>query len=392
MHSSLDPVGSAPLTSALRQIAALPLADGQSLPSTSYGNPDMAALERSRIFQQEWICIGREDQLPKPGDYLTDSIDGQAVIAIRQKEGTIKVFSNSCLHRLTRLATGAGHVPGLLVCPYHAWSYNLGGGLMATPYSQIQNTPECKAGALRLREFAVELWAGFVFVSLAEAPTPLTPRVAGLEARLPGVNMAAFGATRMHDESWPCDWKMLVDNFVEGYHIFTVHRTTLEPLTPTRLGEMQDGEDGYSLQFYRMVETAAAEFAHPGKPGVPADARDKVFTFQVFPSFVVSGSHNWLWWMSIQPAGVGLAKLRWGICLTPEVIADPAMTDYGPFLDAFIAKANDEDHAAVVQAHDGVAGPLALTGRLVPMDQPIWEFIRYLDRQINGAPTPPTGT
>lgn len=379
------PASRADLMAALRAIAGLRLSEGRSLPSAIYGNPEVAELERTAIFQKGWICIGRADQLPNAGDFLTDTVDGQAVVAIRQKDGSIKVFANSCLHRLTAMLEGEGHLSGPLVCPYHAWSYTMDGRLIATPYANVQNRPECKAGNIRLKEFAAETWGGFLFVSLDEKPEPLAPQLAGLEAQLPGVNMDRYRETRMHDEVWDCDWKMLTDNFIEGYHIFIVHRTTLEPLTPTRNGIMKTGDDAYSIQYYPLVKEAVAELAHPDKSGVPDDGRNLVFTFHVFPCFVVSGSHNWLWWMSIQPQGINRAKLRWGICLTPEVIADPSRTGYADELDAFIAKANEEDLMAVTRARRGTGGPLPLAGHLAPLDQPLWEFIRYLDRALNGT-------
>jgi nitrite reductase/ring-hydroxylating ferredoxin subunit len=372
------------LTRSLRDVAALPLADARSLPSSLYGNPALLELERREIFQSEWVCIGRADQLPRPGDYITDAIDGQAIVAIRQKDGAIKIFSNSCLHRLTTLAVGEGHLSGPLVCPYHAWSYNVAGGLIATPYSSLQKDAACKGETLKLREFACEVWGGFLFVSLAEDPEPLAHRLAGLERQLPAVAMERYHATRKHDEIWECDWKILVDNFVEGYHIFTVHKDTLEPITPTKSAVMKDGGDAFSLQYYSLVKEATSELAHRGKAGVADGERGLVFTFQVFPSFIVSGSHNWLWWMSIQPLELNRAKLRWGICLTPEIVADPALAAYPDELDAFIATANNEDMVAVTRAREGISGPLPLVGRLTTLDQPIWEFIRYLGRALGG--------
>jgi phenylpropionate dioxygenase-like ring-hydroxylating dioxygenase large terminal subunit len=372
----------------LRRVAALPFQEAKTLPPEAYEDPALAELERTRIFREDWMCVGRADQIPDTGDYLTGKIDNQPIVAIRQKSGAIRAFSNVCLHRLATLLHGIGRLGGPLTCPYHAWSYSAEGRLIATPHAPVQKSPECQSGAMRLQEFPVEEWGGFLFVSLSQTPQPLAPRLPGLMKLLPGVALERYRNTTSHDEVWNVNWKMLTENFIESYHIFMVHQGSLEPLTPTRNCVMLEGGDGYAIHYCPMIEEAGREIAHPLKPDVPQDSQRVAFDFVVYPAFMVAGTHNFLWWMSLQPLGPSQVAVRWGTGVTPEVIADPAYANYGAELDAFVALANSEDKAILARVREGAAGPLSRPGRLTPFDRPIWEFVRYLDRTLNGPSAP----
>ena len=121
------------LLESLAAHAQRPMEDALALPAASYTSPELLALERTRIFEREWTCIGRLAEIPEPGDYLTFIVAERPVVAIRQADQGVKVFANVCLHRCAQLLEGTGNVRRI-VCPYHAWTYKTDGKLMGAPH------------------------------------------------------------------------------------------------------------------------------------------------------------------------------------------------------------------------------------------------------------------
>src|SRR5688572_27012359 len=105
----------------------------ETLPGRDYHDPAVYEADRARIFHALWSCIGREEQVAEPGDYLTQELAGEHILVTRTLERELRGHYNVCRHRGTRLADGCGHVRKVLTCPYHAWSYDLEGNLVGTP-------------------------------------------------------------------------------------------------------------------------------------------------------------------------------------------------------------------------------------------------------------------
>jgi phenylpropionate dioxygenase-like ring-hydroxylating dioxygenase large terminal subunit len=103
---------------------AVPFERAHAMPKSVYTSPEFAAEEVRHIFAREWLCAGRADALKDPGDYMTMTIAGEPVIILRDKDGVLRGMSNVCRHRMSTLLEGRGHVRAI-VCPYHAWTYNL---------------------------------------------------------------------------------------------------------------------------------------------------------------------------------------------------------------------------------------------------------------------------
>ena len=112
----------------LQDTAASPLEQAFSSPPEIYTSPDMLELELREIFEREWHCPGLAADIAEPGDYVTFSIGDQPVFSIRQKDGSIRSFSNVCRHRMMQLLEGSGNTR-TIVCPYHAWTYGQDGSL-----------------------------------------------------------------------------------------------------------------------------------------------------------------------------------------------------------------------------------------------------------------------
>ncbi len=129
------------------------------MPKSVYTSPDFAAQELTHIFARDWLCAGRADALPNPGDYLTMKISGEPIIVLRDREGQLRAMSNVCRHRMSTLLEGRGNTRAI-VCPYHAWTYNLDGTLRGAPAMTL-NESFCKDRHRACRRSAARSgWAG----------------------------------------------------------------------------------------------------------------------------------------------------------------------------------------------------------------------------------------
>lgn len=198
-------------------------AQSYTLPARFYLDSDIHQLENHSIFQCNWWYAGHTSQLPKQGDYLTTTIDDQSVFVVRDRSGDLKGFYNVCQHRGHELVAGTGHA-NVIVCPYHAWSYDLDGSLIGARNSaKMAGFAKCD---FALKPVRVEVFCGLVFINLDQDAAPMAEQAAELEKEIrqyvPGVDNLAFGQRDTYRVA--SNWKVMMDNFLECYHCHTAHR------------------------------------------------------------------------------------------------------------------------------------------------------------------------
>src|SRR4051812_25274654 len=147
------------------------VAGAMTLPGEYFVSPQYFAAEIQKIFSEEWICVGHESQIPKPGDYFLRELAGENLIVIRDRQWEIRAYYNVCRHRGTRLLEEAGGHCSVVQCSYHARGYSLDGRLVGAPH--MEETPGFCKDDSPLRLVHSGIWEGFIFVSLAQSPPPL---------------------------------------------------------------------------------------------------------------------------------------------------------------------------------------------------------------------------
>ena len=208
----------------------------RTLPTPWYRSPDIFQIEKERIFCREWLTVCREEELPGPGDSQVLDVLGESILLVRNREGRIRAFYNVCRHRGARLcraadekvAAGRVQLSGgitagrLIVCPYHQWSYDLNGALVAAPHLGADTGFDKQE--YRLYPVDVDTWGGFVFVHLTPTEAkPLPSQLAGIPERLARYPLAtlAIGATIRYQVE--ANWKIICENYNECYHCGGVH-------------------------------------------------------------------------------------------------------------------------------------------------------------------------
>ena len=204
---------------------------GSEFPRAAYNSEDWLRLEHEYLFARSWVFAATDGELDRIGAIKPIDIAGQPIIILRDNQGDVRAFHNVCRHRGSLLITKPCRKASI-TCPYHAWSYNLDGRLALRPHflKADDATPvsDHEASQLGLRPVRIERWNGCYFVCLAENTQSLNEWLAPLDARTYSYDLS--------DARWigklqfvvNCNWKIAVENYMDGYHVFNAHPKLLE--------------------------------------------------------------------------------------------------------------------------------------------------------------------
>jgi len=217
------------LQSILDALAAMEARDGEAamLPRECYTAPEFFEFERAAVFARSWLCVGRAEQIPQPGDYLAASVAGEPLLVVRTRDGLVRAMSAVCQHRGQIITCTSGSTRTFR-CPLHFWSYDLNGRLIGAPRMGAREDLERLRRTVQLPEVRHEIWHGFIFVNLDAAAAPLAASLAKLEPYWENYAAADLVAVPPvpADTVLPWNWKLHFENFTDAYHPEFVHRGT----------------------------------------------------------------------------------------------------------------------------------------------------------------------
>ncbi len=191
------------------------LAFSSTIPSNYYNDPAVLGAENRGIFARTWQLVGHEDQVRDRGQFFTTNITDEPLLIVRGDDAELRALSNVCRHRAGPVAKGEGK-RAALQCGYHGWTYALDGTLRTAP--EMDGIECWEKQSVALPRFQIESWNGLLFVNLDPAAPPLRDFLGDLAGR-------SFGGALAARKDWTvnCNWKVYVDNYLEGYHIPIVH-------------------------------------------------------------------------------------------------------------------------------------------------------------------------
>ena len=198
----------------------VPLARAETIPSAWYTDPRFHALDRDSVFATTWQHVGDVAQLPQPGDHIVSEVASEPIIVVRGQDGELRAFYNVCRHRGGPLAMKDGNAD-MLICKYHGWTYRLDGMLRGVPYFNSVELFDKRDYGLTPVHLAV--WEGLLFVSLEARPKPVETYLAGIRERIAPTRIGELTFVRRIEYDVRANWKVYVDNYLEGYHVPYVH-------------------------------------------------------------------------------------------------------------------------------------------------------------------------
>jgi len=245
----------------------------ETVPSSWYTDPRFLKFENEIIFSKMWQNVGHLDKVPNPGDYFISTVADNPVVVVRDREGVLRAFYNVCRHRGGPLATNDGNCK-VFQCHYHGWTYLLDGSLRGVPdFDRVELFDKKDFGLVPIQ---VATWENLVFVNLSNSPDPIEKYFKGIGERIAPMSLSGKNFYKRVEYKVRCNWKVYMDNYLEGYHLPFVHPELTKMLDYTKY--VTEAYDWYSLQFSPFSEEDSVYKRDEGE----------AFYYCIFPNFMLN--------------------------------------------------------------------------------------------------------
>lgn len=198
------------------------LATAETMPARWYTDPAFLDIEKEKIFWKTWQPVGRLENVLRVGDFFTCEVVGEPLVVVRGRDNELRAFFNVCKHRAAVVAHGRGNRKSLQ-CKYHGWTYDLKGKLMRAP--EFEGVKNWDQEQVCLDSVQVEAWGPWIFVNLDPNAAPMREIYGPIHDEIVGAgfNIDGMGLVERREYLIECNWKVYVDNYLEGYHLPIAH-------------------------------------------------------------------------------------------------------------------------------------------------------------------------
>lgn len=366
----------------LKANVAVPFEEARAMPPSVYTSPDFLKRELKDVFSKDWFCVGRASSLKNPGDYLTLDLAEQPIVVLRDGEGHLKAMSNVCLHRMSTLLEGRGNARSI-VCPYHAWTYNLDGSLRGAPAMTL-NGGFCK-NDYKLPQVRCEEWLGWVFVTLNPEAKSTSEEFSKIEDLVGDYDMGNYTETFFETHIWDTNWKILAENFMESYHLPVCHAGTIGGLSNLEEMVCPPGEAAFNYHTILKDDTLKIAMAHPNNKRLEGDRRRMTYLLAIYPSLLITLTPGYFWYLTLQPHGVGQVKIGFGGGMSQDFVNDPDSQAHFEQLKTLLDAVNVEDKGCTEKVFRGLSSQAAKPGHLSHLERPNYDFACYLNSRMQAA-------
>jgi choline monooxygenase len=361
-----------------------PVADATGLPRGAYTDPAFLALERDHVFDASWVFVAAAESLPAPGDVLPLDLIDRPIVLVRQRDGGVRAFHNVCRHRGVILVAEAASGRPVLTCPYHAWAYGLDGTLLKTPHFGGEGNHDhggIDRACLDLRPVRCEVWNGLVFVNLSGTACTLAEHMAPVARRYADFDFSAMRLGGTMDFSLAANWKLPIENFIEGYHL---------PWTHPFLNAISSMANHYSVLDELIVGQGSILYerdkaGHDGLPvfeGLSEHWRVRAEYPSLLPNMLlgVHVDHITVWAMF--PQGPDRVLERVFFFYAGEAALTPELAPQRARVEENLRSINLEDVGVVESMQRGRASPGYVDARFSPFQE---RTVHAFERQIANA-------
>ncbi|HXW96797.1 MAG TPA: aromatic ring-hydroxylating dioxygenase subunit alpha [Gemmatimonadales bacterium] len=365
-----------------------------TLPRESYLSPEAFGREKDRIFVREWVCVGRQEEVPSPGDYLLLEIAGESILLLRTREGTLAAHYNVCRHRGSQLALGvrpkhaagdevrsSGAFASGIRCPYHAWTYSLEGRLRTAPYLDDADGV-CKE-ELSLFPVGVDSWGGFVFLNLdpegaRAAGRTLGAQLGGAPERVKRYPLEELRIARRIVYEVAANWKVILENYNECYHCGPVHPELCRvvPAFKQKGGMDLDWDRGVPHREGAWTFTMSGTTTRQPFAGLSEDELVRHKGELLYPNFMCSLSAEHAAAFTLWPHAPNRTTVICDFLFHPEEIAKPGFDpmDAVEFWDI----TNRQDWVICESVQRGMSSRVFTRGFYAPMESLSLDIRRYI--------------
>jgi len=264
----------------------------QTLASRFYTDPSILETEKARIFRRTWQLVGTLNHacgevngvnrtIADPESFFTADVVGEPIVVVRDKEGVLRAFSNVCRHRAGPIALGSG-CKNVLRCAYHGWTYSLDGRLIGTP--DVEGVEFFDRSTMGMVPLRIETWEQFIFVNFDHASEPLSAYLGDIPEQARGFLFTGLQFAERRDYIMRCNWKVYVDNYLEGYHIPIAH--------PGLMREIDYSQYRTDTFRYHSQQFAPIRAMKQGDAGerfyAPGSGAQEALYFWIFPNLMLN--------------------------------------------------------------------------------------------------------
>ena len=348
-----------------------PAEEASSLPPICYTSSDIVDQEIQTIFRGSWIGVGRSDIVKEPGNYICLDFAEQSVILLRDKNGKLRSFANTCRHRGARLLDGKGSCKGIR-CPFHSWFYGIDGKLISAPHmNKAQNFDKNENGLI---EYLAEEYLGFAFICLNRNGESFNSSLSDFQDIHSPWPIESLVSVRRRELTVNCNWKMFLEVFNEYYHLPFVHPNSVDSiyLAPSSADRVSGS---FATQFGETEGTGgllegSQENALPDMPALKGLAKKGARYTWIFPNMTFAANRDALWCYEAYPLGPDKCKVLQTACFHPKTIS---LSSFSKKVKAYLHRldsALDEDIPALMNQQAGLTNPDSLPGRFQPSLEP----------------------
>ncbi len=356
-----------------------PLGRAQHSPGQVYTSPAVLELEKQKVFLKDWVCVGRVEEIERPGDYMTFRLAGEPLIVARNENGDIKAFSNVCRHRGVEVAQGAGNAKEFS-CPYHGWTYDLSGDLLGAPFTRdVEGFDRAKCS---LKPVKVDVWGGFLFVNFDPDCEALIDFIGVIGGKTEHLKTEKCRLWNKFIIKLACNWKLAPENLADWYHLEVLHKTTLGNYTPADAVRFELFERGGYTVDYQSGPLAPNGESQFGPIPWFGDRDDTyAFSFYLRPNLNFFARIDEFLTMVAWPTGPDSCEHHGYILFPEEWFDQPDFEEraqaYGDWLAVFL----QEDVDMVGSLQRGLKAERFEPGPMVELEKPIHHMLNHhLDR------------
>ncbi|HSE43904.1 MAG TPA: aromatic ring-hydroxylating dioxygenase subunit alpha [Gemmatimonadales bacterium] len=373
-----------------------------------YFSPEIFGKEKERIFFGQWMCVGREEEVPNPGDYLLLDVVGESVVLVRTREGKLAAHYNVCRHRGSQLVLGvdpkprrwadkatgdkatsgpSGTFTSGIKCPYHSWTYELSGSLRTAPF--LDQGSGFRKDQLPLHSVDVDVWGGFVFLRLGSAesgsrnPESLSLQLGSAADRTKRYPLTELRIARRIGYEVEANWKVILENYNECYHCGGVHPELCKvvPAFKQKGGMDLDWDRGVPHREGAWTFTMSGTTNRKPFAGLNEDEQTRHKGELLYPNFMLSLSAEHAAAFTLWPTSPNHTTILCDFLFHPSEIAQ---SDFNPN-DAveFWDITNRQDWVICESVQRGMASRVFRQGFYAPMESMSLDIRRYIRERLD---------
>ncbi len=351
--------------------------DAQTLPPDCYRDQEYHREESKKLFGHAWVCVGYSSQLSEAGQVIMANIGGQPIIITKDHDGMVRAFFNVCRHRASILVEAPGKITRFR-CPYHSWTYDLRGKLLACPLFDNHALDKNNYSLLPVR---VEIWGCFIFATLDNNAEPLSDYLGDIVQDYKNFPLSELVLVRRKNYSIRANWKLVAENFLEYYHLPWVHPELCE-VTAIDMHKRNQGAGMY-MSFYAhpLLKSGSALDADYFPPMPHLNEKEKnagYFPF-VFPNLATFLLPHHLFVLLMDPVSSNETSESGDLLVHPSLLHEPDAQNKLDEIFKFYDMVNLQDIKAVERVQEGLKALSYPGGRMCHrFEEPVHRFQNML--------------